>query len=121
MLIAAGIVNSSKDCNIPTKEKATPVKTTVGNNMRKNSAQVFAVSGKKPSAKSHVIGCAKTIPKTVIIQVITPTAVTNILDKRNASSFPFFSRYSLNMGIKLAEIAEAKQRQKMFWGFCLPS
>lgn len=90
ILMAAGIVNSSKDCKIPTKENAAPVNIMVGNNILENLIQIFAVSVSIPSAKSQQIGSANTIPKTVIIQVTRTIIVIKILDSWKASSFPFF-------------------------------
>ena len=40
----AGTVNSPSDCKIPTKEKAIPVKSTVGNMIRVRWAVSAAVS-----------------------------------------------------------------------------
>ena len=43
-LITAGILNSSKDCKIPTKEYAMPVKNIVGNIILVRETARLAVS-----------------------------------------------------------------------------
>ena len=41
------------------------------------------------------------------------------LERANASFFPFFFRYSLNMGMKLADMAEANTASKKVRGIKL--
>ncbi len=59
------------------------------------------------------------MPNIVIIQVTKTIIVIKVFDRRNASCFPFFSKYSLNIGIKLAEMAEANTASKNVLGILL--
>ena len=116
---SAGMLNSPSDCKMPTSAKARPVNSISGNKMRSSSAQSAAVGASKPSASSAVIGSAKSMPRVLSAPVSSVITVINALERRNASSFPSFSRYSLNTGIKLAEMAEAKIASKKLRGMRL--
>ena len=73
VLMRAGILKRSMDCKIPTKEKATPVNSTVGNMARVRDAARAEVSASYPSANSVTSGWANTIPSTVSTAVAAKT------------------------------------------------
>ena len=59
------------------------------------------------------------MPATVSAAVTTKISDTNLFVNLKASSLPFFSRHSLNIGIKLADIADAKIASKNTLGILL--
>ena len=119
VLMRAGILKRSMDCKIPTKEKATPVNSTVGNMARVRDAARAEVSASYPSANSVTSGWANTIPSTVSTAVSSAITDRKLPPKRKASFFPFLVRYSLNTGIKQAAIAEANTTSKKTRGIRL--
>ena len=58
------------------------------------------------------MGWGNSIPSTVRAPVSRAMTVMNCPAKRIASSLPFFSKYSLNTGMKQAAIAEANTASK---------
>ena len=100
-------------------EKATPVKNTVGNRIRRRPAQRAAVSGSKPSASRPTMGSARAIPSRENTAVSRPTQVKKQWDSRKASSRPCCSIRSAKTGIKLAEMAEANMASKKVRGIRL--
>ncbi len=117
--MAAGILNSPRDCSTPTMEKATPLKNMVGNSIVSSREQSSAVSWSKPLAIRLVRGMENTMPRALRTSVSSPIRVKKLRDRRNASSLPSFSSVSLKIGIKLEEIAEANTASKKFRGIWL--
>ncbi len=111
-LRAAGILNSSSDCNIPTNENAIAVNSIVGNSIRRSGMQSAMVSTSYPGTNSRVIGSANSIPRSIRQTVTVEISVIKRFASANASFRPRFSRYSTKMGIKLAEIADANIASK---------
>ena len=59
------------------------------------------------------------MPTNVRITVTIAISVMNLFENSNADFLPFFSRFSLKIGIKLAEIAEANIASKKTLGIRL--
>lgn len=118
-LIRAGTLNSPRDWSTPTKEKATPVNSTVGNITRVRETASSAVWASYPSANRLTRGPANRMPSTERTAESSPITVMKQPAKRKAGSRPFRVRYSLNTGIKQAEIAEANTASKNTLGIRL--
>ena len=116
VLSRAGTLNSPRDWSTPTIEKARPVKMMVGKRVRRSPVQSARAASENPPAWKDARGPAKTIPAAARAVVSRAMRVMKLLAKRNASSLPSFSRYSLNTGMKLAEMAEAKIASKKLRG-----
>ncbi len=119
VLMRAGIRNSSNDCKIPTKEKATPVKMAVGNITRVREADSAAVSASYPAAKRVTSWGAKTMPSTQSMLVRAVIRVIKLAENWKADFLPCLVRYSLNTGIKQAAMAEANTASKKTRGMRL--
>ena len=110
MLIAAGAKKPPSDCNTPTSEKAAPVKTMVNNVMRSNGVASECVISSKSNTKFNICPENKT-PDNVSIRLSIRINVMNVFARLNAACLSFF-KILLNMGMKLAEIAEANVASK---------
>ena len=106
-------MNSPRDWSTPTIEKARPVKMMVGKRVRRSPVQSARAASENPPAWKDARGPAKTIPAAARAVVSRAMRVVKLLAKRNASSLPSFSRYSLNTGMKLAEMAENKDQDRV--------
>ena len=89
VLMRAGMLNRSMACRIPTKEKATPVKSTVGNITRVREAARAAVWASYPSANRVTRGSAKRMPSPVKRAVSRVMTDKKLPPNRKASCFPF--------------------------------
>ena len=119
VLMRAGMLKRSMACKMPTKEKATPVKSTVGNITRVREAARAAVSGSYPSANRVTRGSANKMPSPVSRAVSRVITDKKLPPKRKASFFPRWVRYSLNTGMKQAAMAEANTTSKKTRGMRL--
>ena len=116
-LIRAGTLNSPRDWSTPTKEKATPVNSTVGEHHPGEGDGQLRRLGIISVGKQADQGPANRMPSTERTAESSPITVMKQPAKRKAGSRPFRVRYSLNTGIKQAEIAEANTASKKTpWG-----
>ena len=107
MLIAAGILNSPKDCKTPAVENTIPLSIKIGKNIFKSCAVSNFVCKSKPLANKFTIGMEKIVDKKIIIAVNKIIKLKKLLNNLKAESLPFFSRQLLKIGIKLDVIDDA--------------
>ena len=109
-LIIAGILNSPKDCKIPTDVNANAVKIITGNRIRKICAACAAYCGSKSNINTI---CSENItPRRQIINVKSVVIFIKLFANSCALSLPSSDSFLLNTGMNVDKIAAPRVRSK---------